>query len=173
MAAGRPARVHLTGDRVGAYIVSEERADGSLVLTPDSSRRRRVAVDSPGTLAQLLFRRRQEERFPTSREALDAWGVALLEDESIAEFAMADVDKEHGYVAVTSERVIFLVRSAGSLAPRWEHSLGQFLSVGESARRGKGAVVIEWHDAAPTVIESRDRAALERLRASLLAHRRA
>ena len=172
MAADVPARVHLTGDREGAYVVSEERADGSLVLTPDGSSRGRVAVDSPGPLAQLLGRRRQD-RFPTSREALEAWGVELLEEESVAEFAMADVDKQHGFVAVTSQRFIFLVRSAGSLAPRRERSLGQLLRVGALGRRGKGGIVIEWHDASPTVIESPDRAALERLRASLLAHGRA
>lgn len=170
MAAGRPARVYLTGDREGAYIVSEERGDGSLVLTPDRSRRARAAEPAgplaSGPLAQLLLGRRQD-RFPTSRDALDAWGVDLLADESVAEFALADVDKQHGFVAVTDRRFIFLVRSGASLRPRLEQPLERLISVEPLGRRG---LLISWKEAEPTVVESRDRGQIERLRTSLLAH---
>jgi len=142
------------------------------VLTPDSSRRTRLADDARGPLSQFLSGRRHD-RFPTSREALDAWGVALFDDESVAEFAMADVDKQHGFVALTDQRLIVLVRSRGSLRPCQQHSLGQVISVESLVRRGRAGLVVSWEQAAPTVIESRDRAQLERLQAGLLAHRSA
>lgn len=167
MATGRLARVYLSGDRKGAYIVSEERADGSLVLTPDESRRARAGSGSRGPLAQLLTGRRQDQ-FSSSSEAMEAWGVALREDESVAEFAMADVDKQHGFVAVTDRRFIFLVRDRGSLTPFAERPLAQLRAVTPAGRRG---IVVEWEDAGPTVIESPDRAQLQRLRSSLLAQR--
>ena len=169
MADARPARVYLTGHRQGAYLVSEERPDGSLVLTPDSSHRTRAADDFRRPLAQFLTSR--QDSFPTSREALDAWGVALFDDESVAEFAMADVDKQHGFVALTNQRFIFLVRGRRSLQPVQQHSLRQLISVERHGRRGRAGLVVIWKEAAPTVIESRDRAQLERLQTGLLAHK--
>ena len=39
MGSERPRRVHLTGDLAGDYVVVEERADGSVVVVPDTSGR--------------------------------------------------------------------------------------------------------------------------------------
>ena len=39
MDSSRPLRVTLTGDVSGAYVVVEQRSDGSLVVAPDVSRR--------------------------------------------------------------------------------------------------------------------------------------
>lgn len=184
MAPG-PARVHLTGDREGAYIVSEERADGSLVLTPEAgsgpggrpggrppSRERRQPV-STGVLLSQLFTGRRAESFSTSREALAAWGVDLHEDESIAEFVIADVGGLHGFVALTSRRLIFLEGGGGTaLEPRLERPLEQLRAVKPVGRRGRGGIAIEWEDGAPTVVESLDRAQLGRLHDGLAAHAR-
>jgi hypothetical protein len=51
----RHAHVKLTGDRAGEYVVTEERADGSLTLVPDTSFtaiRKRLGTQ-PGTLADF------------------------------------------------------------------------------------------------------------------------
>ena len=168
MTNAHPVRVQLTGDREGSYVVAEERADGSLVLTPDGRRRGRVPADSSGLLAQL-FRRPSHETL-TPSEALSAWGVDLLEDESVDEFAVADVDGQHGFVAVTNHRFIFLARTRTSLAPQQEYSLNQLASVEPLGRRGKAGLIVGWKQAAPIMIEGHDRAQLKQLKASLLAH---
>ena len=55
MSAERAARVTLSGDRSGVFVVVEERDDGSLVVAPDTSmeaiRRRHNAV--PTTLEEF------------------------------------------------------------------------------------------------------------------------
>jgi hypothetical protein len=167
MTSVRPVRVRLTGDREGSYVVAEERADGSLVLTPDGRRRSRVSADSSGLLAQLF--RRPSQGALTPDEALGAWGVDLLEGEFVDEFAVADVDKQHGFVALTNHRLIFLARTRTSLAPQQEYSLSQLASVQPLGRRGKAGLIVRWKQAAPVVIEGHDRAQLEQLKASLLA----
>lgn len=43
---GQTIRVTLTGSREGAYIVTEERPDGSLVIVPDKSEKPRPPNDA-------------------------------------------------------------------------------------------------------------------------------
>jgi hypothetical protein len=167
MTSVRPVRVRLTGDREGSYVVAEERADGSLVLTPDGRRHSRVSTDSSGLLAQLF--RRPSQGTLTPSEALRAWGVDLIEDEFVDEFAVADVDKQHGFVVLTSHRFIFLARALTSLAPQREYSLSQLASVQALGRRGRAGLIVRWKQAAPIVIEGHDRAQRDKLKASLLA----
>jgi hypothetical protein len=166
MTTARPARVYLTGDREGAYVVAEERADGSLVLTPDG-RRAHASVNVPGPLSQLFQRR--DDRLLTPNEALDAWGVDLLDDESVIEFAVAEVDERRGFVALTNRRFIFLAPGRSSLEPRQQHLLSEFTSVEPLRTRGKRGLVISWEGSEPTLIQSRDRDQIERLKARLLA----
>lgn len=55
MASERQARVTLSGDRTGDYVVIEEGRDGSIVLVPDTSAeaiRRRVGA-TPATLEEF------------------------------------------------------------------------------------------------------------------------
>ena len=42
---GHTIRVMLSGSREGAYIVTEEHPDGSLVVVPDRSKKARLPVD--------------------------------------------------------------------------------------------------------------------------------
>jgi hypothetical protein len=165
MTIGRSVRVRLSGDREGAYVVAEERADGSLVLKPDGERHARVSVDSPGTLGQLL--RRRPDVVPTTTEALDAWGVDLLGDERVVEFAIADVAGERGFVALTNRRLIFLVRGRTSLEPRQQHALSELTSVEPLRGHRKRGFVVSCEGSAPILVESRDRGQLERLRAKV------
>ena len=162
-----PVRVQLTGDREGSYVVAEERADGSLVLTPDARRRSRVSADSSGLFAQLF--RRPLPGALTPSEALSAWGVDLAEGEFVEEFAVADVDRQHGFVALTNHRLIFLARTRTALAPQQEYSLSQLGSVQPLGRGGKAGLMVGWTQAAPIVIEGHDRGQLEQLKAKLLA----
>ncbi len=172
MTGDRRERVHLTGDRDGAYVVAEARADGSLVLIPDASpsahRRARPGwVDERGPLARLLGGRTEPVR--TTQEALGAWGVELLDDETVVEFVMADVDERHGFVALTNRRFIFLVRGRTTLEPHDAHPLDQITSVERIGRGRKPRLVVRSTDRPPVVIESPDRSQLERLSAGLMA----
>lgn len=167
MTSVRPVRVRLTGDREGSYVVAEERADGSLVLTPDGLGPGRVFADSSGLFAQLF--RRPSRAAPTPSEALSAWGVDLLEDESVDEFAVADVDGQHGFVALTNHRFIFLARTRTSLAPQQEYPLTQLVSVEGLGRRGKAVLRVGFKQAAPIVVEGHDGGRFEQLKARLLA----
>jgi hypothetical protein len=172
MTFDHPERVYLTGAREGAYLVTEERADGSLTLKRDDAprlRRRRApreVTDDLGPLAHLFRRRPEPTR--TADAALDAWGVDLLDDEALGEFLLADIDERHGFVAVTNHRLIFLERNGAVLQPRQEHPLSQLMSVEPMARGRKARLMIKWDGAPPMSINSTNRAQLERLRAQLL-----
>jgi hypothetical protein len=166
----RRQRVHLSGDREGAYVVAEERPDGSLVLIPDSSpQARRPQASRPaeqlGSLAQLLTRRSEPVR--TTHEALDAWGVQLRDSEFVVEFAMADANERHGFVALTNERLIILARGRTGLQPRQELALSSLQSVDSVGRGRKRKLLLEFAGVAPIVIDCPDRAQLDRLEAGL------
>ncbi len=172
MASDGPARVYVSGDREGAYLVAEERPDGSLVLTPDASRRARPrspqrSGDELGGLAQLLRRRPDVVR--TTDQALDDWGVELLEGELVVEFALADVNEQHGFVALTNQRLIFLVRGRTALEPRLERRLSGLQSVELIGRGRRRRLAVGWAGSGPMVIDCPDRAQLERLEARLRA----
>lgn len=88
---------------------------------------------------------------------------------SVDEFAVADVDGQHGFLAVTNQRFIFLARTRTSLASQQKNSLNQLASVEPLGRRGKAGLIVGWKQAAPIMIEGHGRAQLGQLRASLLA----
>jgi hypothetical protein len=110
MDSPRPLRVTVTGDVSGAYVVLEQRSDGSLVLAPDGSRRSRAAPQrSVSPLAALLSGLVTPPETPASGdEVLEGWGVELGEEERVEEFFAAEVDDSAGFLAITSQRFIFV-----------------------------------------------------------------
>jgi hypothetical protein len=168
MAGERPSRVNLSGDREGAYVIVEERPDGSLVIIPDRDARRqatRSAGQDDGGLFGALVRRATPAR--STREALEDWGVALLDGESVSEFGMADVNGRQGFVALTSHRLLFLARGARGLELVDEHSLSALTRV-EPGRRGrKRWLTVTWDGAETVTIGGPDRDALQRLETQL------
>lgn len=171
MPSDRRPRVTLSGDLEGAYLVTEERGDGSLVLVPDESRtagrpRERAPASDAGPLGQLL--RRRSEPIRTTNEALDDWGVELEDSEFVVEFTMADVDERPGFIALTNRRLIFLARGRKALELQDEHPLSRLTSVERVGRGRKLRLKVGWEGSEPMLIESPDRAQLDRLEAGLL-----
>jgi hypothetical protein len=166
MTSQRPLHVTLTGDRSGDYVVIEERADGSLVVAPDTSRgsgraaRQRAAHAGNTLLSGMLFRSKQATT--TVPEALDDWGVELREDELVWEFLVADVDGRTGFVAVTSRRFIFVARIGRELGVAQEHLLAGARDV-ELIRRGfRHKLRVTWNGS-ETLIGATNRHSLSRL----------
>ena len=164
MDSQRPLRVTLTGDVSGAYVVVEQRSDGSLVLAPDDSNRSR---DSPrrsaspiATLFSGLITPAQKSM--TGVEVLDGWGVALDEDEQIEEFFVADVDNIAGFLAITSRRFIFVADTGSGSKVLHEYMLSAARNV-ELVRRGlRHKLRVTWHGA-EHLIGGLDRKSFERL----------
>jgi hypothetical protein len=173
MNSQRPLYVTLTGDRSGDYVVIEERPDGCLVVAPDtpkgSGRAARPRAPRAGNtlLSGMLFRSKQATT--TVPEALDDWGVELREDELVCEFLVADVDGRTGFVAVTSQRFIFVARIGRELGVAREHLLSSARDV-ELIRRGmRHKLRVTWNGS-ETLIGAADRHSLSRLQ-QLLAGR--
>jgi hypothetical protein len=173
MNSQRPLHVTLTGDRSGDYVIVEERPDGSLLVAPETSRRsgRAARQRAPGAgstlLSEMLFRSKQSPT--TVPEALQGWGVELREDELVWEFLVADVDGRTGYVAVTSQRFIFVAQIGRGLGVAQEHLLSSARDV-EFVRRGmKHKLRVTWNGS-ETLIGASDRHSLSRLQ-QLLASR--
>ena len=170
-----PPRVTLTGDRAGAYVVVDERPDGSLVLAPDaaptssvpahapdSGRTARHRGPSPGlSLSQLLTRRTRGPA--TVHEALDEWGIELLVDEFVTEFVTADVDGRNGFIAITNQRLIFLARADAELRVLDEHRLSATRRVALVRQGLKTKLRVSWDDH-ETIIGTSDRQTLSRIR---------
>ena len=99
-------------------------------------------------------------------------GGTYFEDESVDEFAVADVDGQQGFVAVANGHRFRLPRAHPDLAGALGRSasLNQLASVEPLGRRGKAGLIVGWKQAAPIMIEGHDRAQLKQLKASLLAH---
>jgi hypothetical protein len=159
-----PLRVTLTGDVSGAYVVVEQRPDGSLVLAPDSSKPSGAAsrtLPSPvTTLFSGLFTRAQKSM--SGVEVLEGWGVELDEDERIEEFVVADVDDEAGFLAITSQRFIFVANIGAAPTVVHEHRRSAARDV-ELVRRGLGRKLhVSW-DGAETLVGGLDRKTLVRL----------
>jgi hypothetical protein len=170
MTGAGPKRVHLTGAINGAYVVAEERADGSLVLKPDerpgADRRPPHRSDEQSGLMQLIFRPRHDPTL-TLDEALESWGVALFDDEAVVEFVTASVDGEDGFVALTNRRLMIL-RGRGKLDVSDQHDLSEIASVEPASRGRRAELVINWRGTPPTRISGR-REHLDRLQAGLAA----
>jgi hypothetical protein len=166
MDSQRPLYVTLTGDRSGDYVVIEERPDGSLVVAPHIARGSRGAARPRAPhagntlLSGMLFRSKQAAT--TVPEALDDWGVELREDELVWEFLVADVDGRTGFVAVTSQRFIFVTRIGRELGVAQEHLLSTARDV-ELIRRGmRHKLHVAWNGS-ETLIGASDRHSLSRL----------
>jgi hypothetical protein len=164
MDSPRPLRVTLTGDLSGAYVVVEQRSDGSLLVAPDADRPSRPAARRPTSpittlLSGLLT---PTEKPMTGAEVLEGWGVELDDEERIEEFFVAAVDDEAGFLAVTSQRFIFVAdRGKGNLVVH-DHLLSAARNV-EPVRRGlRQRLRVTWHGV-ESLIGGLDRKAMARL----------
>jgi hypothetical protein len=166
--------VTLTGDIAGEYVVVEERADGSLVVAPDPSRRSKATARRPaerggaGALLSGLLSRPPIEP-PNVPELLDGWGVELGEGEAISEFLIADVDGKTGFLAITTQRFIFAAQSGKGLGVVQEHLLSAARNVELVGRRRRPKLRVTWHGS-ESVIGVLDRDATSRLQETLSGH---
>jgi hypothetical protein len=164
----RPQRVTLTGDVAGAYVVVERRSDGSLVVAPDVSK---PSGPGPGrsasSIATLLSGLiASPEKSMTGAEVLEGWGVELEEDEQVDEFFAADVDGIAGFLAITSQRFIFVANTGNGSKVLHEHRLSAAQNV-ELVRRGLWQKLrVSWHGA-ESVVSGLDRKSAERLKIHL------
>jgi hypothetical protein len=154
--------VTLTGDVSGDYVVLERRPDGSLVVAPDTSKRSAAAVrrsaSHAGGLLAGLFAPPNKARM-SEAEVLQDWGVELGEHELVSEFFVADVDDRVDFLAITSQRFIFVA----DRKVVQEHMLSAARNV-ELVRRGlKHKLRVTWHGV-DSLIDTSDRKALSRLR---------
>jgi hypothetical protein len=163
--------VTLTGDFAGEYVVLEKRSDGSLVLSPDPSRRSKPPARRPADrggagslLAGLLSR--PPTAPPNVPEILDGWGVELADDEGISEFLIADVDGKTGFLAITTQRFIFAAQSGKGLGVVQEHLLSAARNVEVVGRRRRPKLRVTWHGS-ESVIGILDRDATSRLQETL------
>ena len=98
----------------------------------------------------------------TGAEVLEGWGVELGDEERIEEFFVADVDDEAGFLAVTSQRFIFVVDRGKGHAVVHDHLLSAARNV-ELVRRGmRQRVRVTWHGV-ESLIGGLDRKAIARL----------
>ncbi|MGN6870562.1 MAG: hypothetical protein ACTHMY_19395 [Solirubrobacteraceae bacterium] len=154
----------LSGDVSGAYVVAEQRSDGSLLVVPDTSKRsaaapRRSASAITSLLSGLIT---PAEKAMTDVEVLEGWGVELDEKERVEEFFVADVDDEAGFLAITTERFIFVADRGKGSAIVHEHLLSAARNV-ELVRRGlRQRVRVTWHGA-ESLVGGLDRKATARL----------
>jgi hypothetical protein len=161
----RSQHVTLTGDVSGAYVVVEQRADGSLVLAPDPSRRSSAPVRRASSpLSTLLSGLLTPPQKPMSGvEVLEGWGVELGEGERIEEFFVADVDDVAGFVAITTQRFIFVADTGKGPSIVHEHLLSAARDV-EVVKRGlRRRVRVTWHGA-ESLVGGLDPKAVERLK---------
>jgi hypothetical protein len=166
---GKP-RVTVSGDRAGHYVIEEERADGSLVLTPDPAPRPAApARRRPPSGGALRFPglgsvRRRPSTVP---EILADWGIELGRDERVREFLVAKVDGQAGFVAVTSERFVFAAHQGRSTGVSVERRL-RAVRGAEVVKRGRShQLIVRWEAAAEMVISGADRGALQSLASEL------
>jgi hypothetical protein len=169
----RRRHVTLTGDLSGDYVVVEERADGSLVVAPDQSRRsklsgrRPTAYAGPSLLSGLLTRPPSSP--PDVPTILEDWGVELGEDERINDFLLAEIDGRTGFLAITSQRFIFATNTGRRLSVVQEHLLSAARDVELVGRRRRPKLRVTWHGA-ESVIEALDHDAAVRLQDHLTGH---
>lgn len=170
MSVRRSPHVTLTGDRSGEYVVVEERADGCLVVAPATASRPRPAprpakrhAGASGLLA-LLSRSAEAPR--TIPEALEAWGVELLADESVTDFLLVDIDGRTGFAAVTNERFIFVAETDTGPGVAEEHRLTSVRDVELVRRAIRHKLRVAW-EGSETIIGAADRNALSRLQQRL------
>lgn len=164
MDSRRPLRVTLSGDVSGAYVVVEQRSDGSLIVMPDASATSAAGPRKPASpitslLSGLIA---PAHKAMSGAEVLEGWGVELFAAEQIEDFFVADVDGEAGFLAITNERFIFVAdRGTGSTIVH-EHRLSAARNV-ELVRSGlRHRIRVTWPDTA-SLVGGLDRKATERL----------
>jgi hypothetical protein len=166
------AIVTLSGDLSGDYVVVEERPDGSVVLAPTSSTRSGGATRRPasnvGSLLSGLLSPSPRKRM-TTEEILEEWGVQLREGELPGELFVADVDDKPGFVAITSQRFIFVANAGSGLTAVEEHLLSAARNVQVLRRGVRHKLRVTWHGT-DSLIVTPDRKALERLQHHLERH---
>jgi hypothetical protein len=179
MDPGRRARVTLSGDLAGDYVIVEERPDGSLVIAPDpaspsagTGHRPRSTARPPtsgvGSLLSGLLASPKSKRM-TTEEILEEWGVRLRQDEQPGEMFVADVDEKPGFVTITSQRFIFVADTGSGLSVVHDHLLSAARNV-ELTRRGmRHRLRVTWHGT-ESVILTPDRKSLARLQHYLEDH---
>ncbi|HEY1521158.1 MAG TPA: hypothetical protein VGF91_32330 [Solirubrobacteraceae bacterium] len=180
MESGGPLQVTLTGDRSGDYVIVEERPDGSLVVAPDRSGRsspgaRRAAPRAGGSvtsgsgslLSGLLTRPVRTP--PSISETLEGWGVELADGETPSDFMLADIDGNAGFLAITSQRFIFVAQTGKGLGVVQENLLSAARNVEVVGRRRRQKLRVTWHGT-ENVISLHDRDALARLESHLTGH---
>ena len=174
MSSERPRHVTLAGDLAGDYVVVEERADGSLVVAPDTSGRPRAPSRQPRPNASTgpslfsgLFARpvRTPPDVPT---ILEGWGVELGEEEVISDFILAEIDGNTGFLAITSQRFIFARNQGKGVGVVQEQLLSAARDVEVFGRRRRQKLRVTWHGA-ESVISVLDQDALSRLEQYLTA----
>lgn len=166
MDSARRRRVTLSGELSGNYVVVEERSDGSLVLTPDTSKRAasspaRQAAGGVGSLFSGLLARPAPGP-PDVPAILEGWGVELAEEEGVDDFLIADIDGTTGFVAITTQRFIFAANTGRGVGVLQEHLLSAARNVELVGRRRKPKLRVSWHGS-ESVIGVLDRGALTRL----------
>ena len=173
MDSRRPLEVTLTGDRSGHYVVVEERPDGSLVVAPDRSKRsspgvKRSATQSGGSLMSGLLTRPPRTP-PSIPETLEGWGVELAENETTSDFMLADIDGQAGFLAITSQRFIFVAQTGKGLGVVQENLVSAARNVEVVGRGRTQKLRVTWHGTA-SLISLHDRDALARLERRLSGH---
>jgi hypothetical protein len=149
----------------GDYVIVEQRPDGSLVLAPDTASRSASPARRPapnvGTLLSGLLASPKSKRM-TTEEILEEWGVRLREDELPGELFVADVNDTPGFIAITSQRFIFVADTGRGLWVVQEHLLSAARNV-QLIRRGiRHKLRVTWHGTESLVVTP-DRKALTRL----------
>jgi hypothetical protein len=165
MDSQRPQRVTLTGDVAGAYVVVERRSDGSLVVAPDMSGRSGAAPRRSTSPVARLFSGlvTPAEKPMTGVEVLERWGVELDKEERFEELLVADVDDTAGFLAITSQRFIFVADVGRGPTVVHDHPLATARDV-ELVRRGvRHKLRVSWHGA-ESFIGGLDRKSAERLK---------
>jgi hypothetical protein len=164
VSAEDPIRVTLTGDRTGAYVVSEERPDGSLVLEPDLVQPTQVER-SAGGLGELLGGLLSKDRpVATVPELLRGWGVTLNPGEDIRDFLNLEIDDVNGFAAVTTSRLIFMPQGGDGRGPAEEYRLAT-LTNAEVIGRRRRRLRVETNRGSMTIEAGRDE--IQRLAAEL------
>ena len=155
----------LDGDVSGDYVVVEQRPDGSLVVAPATANRAgsqpRWQAPNVGALLSGLLASPKSKRL-TPEEILEEWGVQLRDDELPGELFVADVDDTPGFVAITSQRFIFVAHTGKGMSVVQEHLLSAARNV-ELIRRGiRHKLRVTWHGTDSLVVTP-DRKTLTRL----------
>ena len=171
MSQSRP-RVTLSGDLTGAYVVLEERPDGSLVLARDGSQppappggARPGSDEERSPLARLLMR--APEASASAPELLSRWGVELRDGETVLEFLTVTLDGGPVFLALTTERLVAVPAVARGARVVREYTLASVARVALE-RHGMTAQLRVVFDTGELVIGGVSRADLRRLRERMI-----